>query len=254
MKAIISQVDLAAGWVKRPPFGLSPWWNRRPPILWHIMKTYSHYGINDFIICLGYKGYMIKEFFANYFLHASDVTIDLQNNKWRCIAPSGSPGVSPSIDTGAATMTGGRLKRVLAYVEKMKLLLHLRRRTGRHNIDDLLHFHRMPQHPCHPDRDTIRGKLRRFRYQRQRRTSLAFREAPGEGRWINGGYLSSHPKSASTSRTTQHPWEREPMETLAREGQVRIQHDGFWQPMDTLHDKNLLEGLWNNVRAPWKVW
>jgi glucose-1-phosphate cytidylyltransferase len=226
------------------------------PILWHIMKIYSHYGINDFIVCLGYKGYLIKEYFSNYYLHASDVTIDILNNKVEMHRNASEPWRITLVDTGAETMTGGRLKRVLPYVENEETFCFTYG-DGVSNVDigALLAFHKNHGRlvTLTATRPTSRfgaldiaddGAVTRFT-----------EKPPGEGRWINGGYFVLSPKVGEYIKDDTVPWEREPMETLAREDQVAAyKHDGFWQPMDTLHDKNLLETLWDNGRAPWKVW
>jgi glucose-1-phosphate cytidylyltransferase len=226
------------------------------PILWHIMKIYSHYGINDFIVCLGYKGYLIKEYFSNYYLHASDVTIDIMNNKVEMHRNASEPWRITLVDTGAETMTGGRLKRVLPYVKDEENFCFTYG-DGVSNVDiaALLKFHQSHGRlvTLTATRPTSRfgaldiaddGAVTRFT-----------EKPPGEGRWINGGYFVLSPKVGEYIKDDTVPWEREPMETLAREDQVAAyKHDGFWQPMDTLHDKNLLETLWDNGRAPWKVW
>jgi glucose-1-phosphate cytidylyltransferase len=226
------------------------------PILWHIMKIYSHYGINDFIVCLGYKGYLIKEYFSNYYLHASDVTIDIMNNKVEMHRNASEPWRITLVDTGADTMTGGRLKRVLPYVEKEEAFCFTYG-DGVSNVDigALLAFHKSHGRfvTLTATRPTSRfgaldiaddGAVTRFT-----------EKPPGDGRWINGGYFVLSPKIGDYIKGDSMPWEREPMETLARENQVAAyKHDGFWQPMDTLHDRNLLEGLWDKGHAPWKVW
>jgi glucose-1-phosphate cytidylyltransferase len=217
------------------------------PILWHIMKTYSHYGINEFIVCLGYKGYLIKEYFSNYYLHASDVTIDILNNKVEMHRNTSEPWRITLVDTGAATMTGGRLKRVLPYVKDEETFCFTYG-DGVANVDipALLAFHKDHGRLVTLTATRPTSRFGALDIANDGAVTQFTEKPPGEGRWINGGYYIHDDMT---------PWEREPMETLAREGQVAAyKHDGFWQPMDTLHDKNLLEGLWNSNRAPWKVW
>jgi glucose-1-phosphate cytidylyltransferase len=226
------------------------------PILWHIMKSYSHYGINDFIICLGYKGYLIKEYFSNYYLHASDVTIDILNNKVEMHRNTSEPWRITLVDTGAATMTGGRLKRVLPYVKDEETFCFTYG-DGVSNVDiaALLAFHRSQGRLVTLTAAMPTGRFGALDIAGDGAV-MQFTEKPsGDGRWINGGYFVLSPKVGEYIKDDSIPWEREPMETLAREGQVAAyKHHGFWQPMDTLHDKNLLEDLWNSNRAPWKVW
>ena len=226
------------------------------PILWHIMKTYSHYGINEFIVCLGYKGYLIKEYFSNYYLHASDVTIDILNNKVEMHRNTSEPWRITLVDTGAATMTGGRLKRVLPYVKDEETFCFTYG-DGVANVDipALLAFHKDHGRLVTLTATRPTSRFGALDIANDGAVTQFTEKPPGEGRWINGGYFVLSPKVGDYIHDDMTPWEREPMETLAREGQVAAyKHDGFWQPMDTLHDKNLLEGLWNGNRAPWKVW
>jgi glucose-1-phosphate cytidylyltransferase len=223
------------------------------PILWHIMKTYSAHGINDFIVCLGYKGYMIKEYFANYFLHQSDVTFDIANNRMEVHEQHAEPWRVTLVDTGEQTMTGGRLKRVARFLDGDFSMTY---GDGVSNVDigKLIAFHR--------ERGTLAtlsavqppGRFGALAMQDQRISS--FQEKPqGDGAWINGGFFILSPKVIDYIDGDASTWEREPMERLAREGQMSAYlHRGFWQPMDTLRDKNLLEALWQTGSAPWKVW
>lgn len=226
------------------------------PILWHIMKIYSYYGINDFIVCLGYKGYVVKEFFSNYFLHASDVTIDLLNNRVEMHRNTSEPWRVTLVDTGANTMTGGRLKRVLPYVADEEAFCFTYG-DGVADIDvgALVDFHKSHGKLVTLTATQPRGKFGALEIDPDGGVTEFTEKPRGDGRWINGGFLVLSPKVGAYVRDDATSWEREPMETLAREGQVSAyRHDGFWQPMDTMHDKQLLEGLWANGQAPWKVW
>ena len=226
------------------------------PILWHVMKIYSHYGINDFIVCLGYKGYLIKEYFSNYYLHASDVTIDIQNDTVEMHRNASEPWRITLIDTGADTMTGGRLKRVLPYVEKDEAFCFTYG-DGVSNVDisALLAFHKNHGRLVTLTATRPTSRFGALDIAEDGAVTQFTEKPPGEGRWINGGYFVLSPKVGAYIKDDTMPWERQPMETLAREGQVAAyRHDGFWQPMDTLHDKNLLETLWSSGDAPWKVW
>jgi glucose-1-phosphate cytidylyltransferase len=226
------------------------------PILWHIMKIYSHFGINDFIICLGYKGYMIKEFFANYFLHAADVRIDLQQNKVEMLSADCEPWRVTLIDTGAATMTGGRLKRVLPHVEHdEEFCFTYGDGLADIDLDALLRFHRQRQTLVTLTATQAVGKFGALEIGPDAQVT-AFSEKPrGDGRWVSGGFFVLSPKVGRYIQGDSTIWEREPLETLSREGQVSAyKHSSFWQPMDTLHDRNLLEDFWARNAAPWKVW
>jgi glucose-1-phosphate cytidylyltransferase len=226
------------------------------PILWHVMKTYSHYGINDFIVCLGYKGYLIKEYFSNYYLHASDVTIDIQNNKVEMHRNASEPWRITLIDTGADTMTGGRLKRVLPYVKDEETFCFTYG-DGVSNVDisALLAFHKNHGRLVTLTATRPTSRFGALDIAEDGAVTQFTEKPPGDGRWINGGYFVLSPKVGAYIKDDTVPWERQPMETLARDGQVAAyKHDGFWQPMDTMHDRNLLEDLWSGGAAPWKVW
>jgi glucose-1-phosphate cytidylyltransferase len=226
------------------------------PILWHILKTYSHHGINDFIICCGYKGYVIKEYFANYFLHMSDVTFDMSNNTMEVHQQSAEPWRVTLVDTGEDTMTGGRLRRVASYLQGDEDFCFTYG-DGVSNVDitKLIAFHR-----AHGLKATLTATYPPGRFGAldihadQRVTS--FQEKPkGDGGLINGGFFVLSPKVIDLVKHDQVSWEREPLETLAESNQLKaFQHEGFWQPMDTLRDKNHLEELWQTGKAPWKVW
>ncbi|MGH8122364.1 MAG: glucose-1-phosphate cytidylyltransferase [Rudaea sp.] len=224
------------------------------PLLWHILKTYSHHGINDFIICLGYKGYMVKEYFANYFLHMSDVTIDLSTNKLDVHHKHAEPWRITLVDTGEDTQTGGRLKRVSDYLDGNTFCFTYGDGLADIDIAAELAFHR--------DKGTMAtmcavqpaGRFGAIDIQDNRITR--FEEKPlGDGSWINGGYFVLEPRALDYIKDDTTIWERAPLEKLARDGQISAYtHEGFWQPMDTLRDKTKLEELWQSGRAPWKVW
>ena len=226
------------------------------PILWHIMKMYSAYGINDFVVCCGYRGYVIKEYFANYFLHTSDVTFDLQGNSMEVHRRHAEPWRVSLIDTGDATMTGGRIRRVADYVRDDEAFC-LTYGDGVSDVDigRLVDFHR-----AHGQLATITatnplGRFGTLNIQGNDRVT-SFREKPhGDGGMINGGFFVLSPKVIDFIDGDQTLWEREPLERLAEAGElVAYRHDGFWQCMDTLRDKQLLDELWASGNAPWKAW
>jgi glucose-1-phosphate cytidylyltransferase len=221
------------------------------PILWHIMKIYSHYGINDFIICCGYKGYMIKEYFSNYFLHSSDVTFDMKNNS--------EPWNVTLVDTGENTMTGGRLKRVKEYIGNETFCLTYGDGVSDVNIDELIMFHK--NHGELATLTSVRqhGRFGVFTLHGGETQITYFKEKPkgnGDGTaWINGGFFVLEPGVLDFIAGDSTVFEKEPLEKLAEGGHLfAYKHESFWQPMDTLRDKNLLEDLWNSGKAPWKVW
>jgi glucose-1-phosphate cytidylyltransferase len=225
------------------------------PILWHIMKIYSVHGIADFIICLGYKGYVIKEWFANYFLHNSDVTIDMRDNSMRIHQASVEPWRVTLIDTGDETMIGGRIKRILPYVgDDPAFCLTYGDGVGNVDISKVIALH------CSEGRlATVTAMQPPGRFGSLRVTSnrvIGFQEKPaGDGGWINGGFFVLSPKVGDYIEGDESVWEREPMEQLAADDQLSVYfHHGFWQPMDTLRDKRYLEELWTRSRAPWKTW
>ena len=226
------------------------------PILWHIMKTYSYHGINDFIICCGYKGYVIKEYFANYFLHMSDVTFDMQNNKMEVHKRHAEPWRVTLVDTGADTMTGGRLKRVASYLQGEDAFCFTYG-DGVSDIDitNLIEFHY--SHGLHATLTAtyLPGRFGALDIRADLRIT-AFEEKPkGDGGMINGGFFVLSPKVIDIIANDQTTWEREPLETLAKSNQLKaFPHEGFWQPMDTLRDKNHLEEMWKSGKAPWKMW
>ncbi|MCD6298465.1 MAG: glucose-1-phosphate cytidylyltransferase [Deltaproteobacteria bacterium] len=224
------------------------------PILWHIMKIYSAYGINEFIICLGYKGYVIKEYFANYFLHMSDVTFDLCKNKMKVHNNHCEGWQVTLVDTGENTQTGGRLKRVQPYLNNEKFCFTYGDGVADVNISELIKFHK--SHNLMATLTTVQPPGRFGALNIDGDIVTAVEEKPkGEGGWINGGFFILEPEMIKYILGDSTFWEREPMENLAKDGQlVAYKHDGFWHPMDTLRDKKYLEELWNSGRAPWKVW
>jgi len=224
------------------------------PILWHIMKLYSHYGINDFVICLGYKGYIIKEYFANYFLHMSDVTFDLANNQMEVHYRSAEPWKVTLVDTGEHTMTGGRLKRVKEYVGDETFCFTYGDGVSNVNINELLSIHRKINVQATVTSVQPPGRFGAIDIQQDK--VISFYEKPsGDGNWVNGGFFVLEPSVFDYIEGDDITWEREPLERLALEGQLATyRHNGFWQPMDTLRDKIKLEELWDTNKAPWKVW
>lgn len=225
------------------------------PILWHIIKLYSAHGVNEFIICCGYKGYVIKEYFANYFLHMSDVTFDMRHNRMDVHERRAEPWRVTLVDTGEDTLTGGRLKRVEAYVKDEECFcLTYGDGLADINITDEIAFHR-----AHGKLATVVAVQPPGRYGAldiRRDTVQGFLEKPrGDGGWINGGFFVLSPDVFKYIEGDQTSWEGEPLRTLATDGQLMAyEHRGFWQPMDTLRDKHLLEELWQSGNAPWKVW
>lgn len=225
------------------------------PILWHIMKIYSHYGYNDFIICLGYKGYIIKEFFANYFLHTSDVTFDMKNNLMEIHQNKSEPWKVTLVDTGDSSMTGGRLKRIRNYLtEGEDFFFTYGDGLSDVNLKDLVSFHKAQNTIATVTAVQPPGRFGAFDFDQNKITS--FREKPAdEGGWINGGFFVLKHSAVDLVEDDNTIWERAPMENLAKNGELSAyKHKTFWHPMDTLRDKNLLEELWNNKTAPWKVW
>jgi glucose-1-phosphate cytidylyltransferase len=226
------------------------------PILWHIMKIYSEHGINDFIVCCGYKGYVIKEYFANYFLHMSDVTFDMSKNSMQVHQQNAEPWRVTLVDKGEDTMTGGRLKRVAPYLQDEKeFCFTYGDGVSDVNITNSINFHRT--HGLQATLTAIYppGRFGALDIHADQRIA-AFKEKPkGDGGMINGGFFVLSPKVLSLIKDDQTIWEREPLETLAESNQLKaFQHEGFWQPMDTLRDKTYLEELWQSGKAPWKVW
>lgn len=225
------------------------------PILWHIMKSYSAHGINDFIICCGYKGYVIKEYFANYFLHMSDVTFDMTNNEMQVHHKNVEPWRVTLVDTGEHTLTGGRLKRVAEYLkDEQDFCFTYGDGVADVDISALVNFHRL-----HGKLATVTAVQPPGRYgalQMSQTTVEGFVEKPkGETGWINGGFFVLSPECIKRIGGDQTSWEAQPLKSLAENRQLEaFKHSGFWQPMDTLREKNYLEELWQSGEAPWKVW
>ncbi len=225
------------------------------PILWHIMKIYSHHGINEFIVCCGYKGYIIKEYFANYFLHMTDVTFDLANNNMKVHHRSAEPWKVTLVDTGVETMTGGRLKRVADYIDDDEPFC-LTYGDGVSNVDIAAS---VAFHKAHGLQATLTATYPPGRFgalDLQGDLVNSFKEKPkGDGGMINGGFFVLSPKVLKLIEGDHTVWEQKPLERLAESGQLAaFQHHGFWQPMDTLRDRTYLEDLWASGKAPWKVW
>jgi len=223
------------------------------PILWHIMKTYSAHGITDFVICCGFKGYVIKEYFSNYFLHTSDVTFDMSNNRMDVHHRSAEPWRVTLVDTGEATMTGGRIKRISSFIDDDFCLTY---GDGVADVDirGLLAFHLKQNTFCTLTGVQPPGRFGALDLNGSR--VVAFQEKPqGDSSWINGGFFVCSPKVFDYIDGDATIWERKPLEALARQNQLAVyMHKGFWQPMDTLRDKLHLEELWASGQAPWKVW
>jgi len=225
------------------------------PILWHIMKIYSHFGFNDFVVCLGFKGYVIKEYFANYYLHKANVTIDLGNNSLDIHDSKAEPWRVTLVDTGNSSMTGGRLKRVREYIGNETFMMTYGDGVGDVNISALLKHHKE-----HGKLATVTSvqPVGRFGALEIGKDDMitGFKEKPrGDGSWINGGFFVLEPQVLDYIEGDSTIWEQSPMEGLARDGQlVSYKHDGFWQPMDTLRDKTMLNSLVEEGTAPWMVW
>jgi glucose-1-phosphate cytidylyltransferase len=233
------------------------------PILWHIMKTYSHYGFSDFVVCLGYKGYVIKEYFSNYFLHMSDVTFDMSDNSMVVHQKAAEPWRVTLVDTGPETQTGGRIRRVGEYVRDETFMLTYGDGVADVDIAKLLEFHR-----AHGRLATITavqplGRFGALEIDEEQVDELvsapavrAFQEKPvGDGAWVNGGFFVLEPAVLDRIEGDDMPFERAPLESLAADGELRaFRHRGFWQPMDALRDVRALEAMWASGEAPWAVW
>jgi glucose-1-phosphate cytidylyltransferase len=226
------------------------------PILWHIMKIYTAHGITDFIICCGYKGHLIKEFFANYFLYRSDVTFDLRNNQMQVHQNHVEPWKVTLVDTGDGSMTGGRLKRVKEYIGNETFCLTYGDGVSDINIRELIEFHRQQKTLATLTAVQPPGRWGAFTLEKEQRVVSSFREKPtGDGAWVNGGFFVLEPKVLDYIAGDTTVWESEPMERLSREDQLAAyRHSGFWQPMDTLRDRHYLEDLWASGNPPWRIW
>lgn len=224
------------------------------PILWHIMKIYSHHGINDFIICAGYRGYVIKEYFANYFLHMSDVTFDMAGNTMKVHKKRSEPWKITIVDTGENTMTGGRLKRVKDYIHDDTFCFTYGDGVGDVNISKTIELHKSAQRKATLTAVQPPGRYGALGIDGNRITK--FEEKPeGDGAWINGGFFVLEPSAIDYVVDDSMAWERNPLEQLAEEKELSVfKHHGFWRPMDTLRDKMQLEEMWDSDKAPWKVW
>ena len=223
------------------------------PILWHIMKMYSAHGINDFVVCCGYKGYVIKEYFANYFLHMSDVTVDMQNNSIEVHAKKAEPWRVTMVDTGDLSQTGGRLGRVRDYLDG-DFCMTYGDGVGSIDIGSLVKFHK--EHGKLATMTAVQPPGRFGALELDGDNVRSFLEKPqGDGGWINGGFFVLNPQVLDLIEGDKTIWEREPLEALATQGELKsFFHKGFWQPMDTLRDKMHLEDLWLSGEAPWKTW
>jgi len=224
------------------------------PILWHVMKIYSAYGINDFIICLGYKGYVIKEYFANYALHMSDVTIDMRHGMTKVHENKAEPWTVTLIETGEQTQIGGRIKRVIPFIGDDTFCLTYGDGVGNVDINGVIAHHRKEGRLATVTAAQPPGRFGAIRYEGNR--VLAFQEKPqGDGGWINAGFFVLSTRVDAYIDGDMTVWEREPLERLAADNQLSVHfHRGFWQPMDTLRDKQQLEELWTKDKAPWKTW
>lgn len=226
------------------------------PILWHILKIYSYYGINQFIICCGYKGYMIKEYFANYFMHKSDITFDLKNNEMKVHQNDAEPWEVTLINTGGGTMTGGRIKRIQEYVKNETFCLTYGDGVSNLNITELVDFHK--ENEVYATLTAVQppGRFGTFRLGSKDEKIASFKEKPaGDGAWINGGFFVLEPEIFDYIEGDETVWEKVPLEQLANAGKLAAyRHEGFWQPMDTLRDKNCLQDLWDSKDCPWQIW
>jgi glucose-1-phosphate cytidylyltransferase len=226
------------------------------PILWHVMKIYLAHGVDEFIICCGYKGYLIKEYFSNYATHMSDVTFDMRTNQVITHQRRAEPWRVTLVDTGEATLTGGRLKRVREHLGDETFCFTYGDGVGDVNITESIAFHREKKALVTMTATKPPGRFGAFSMAKDQDFVTKFREKPdGDGSWINGGFFVVEPAAIDTIEGDHTTWEREPLESIARHGQLAAyRHPGFWQPMDTLRDKNHLETLWESGKPPWKIW
>ncbi|MBK6338193.1 MAG: glucose-1-phosphate cytidylyltransferase [Bacteroidetes bacterium] len=225
------------------------------PILWHILKIYSTYGYNDFVILLGYKGYVIKEFFANYFLHQSDLTIDIKNNKIEIHDNYSENWKITLVDTGAETLTGGRIKRAGKFVDNEPFLLTYGDGVSDVDIQKLVEFHKSHGKLATMTAIQPEGRFGALDISKNNEINSFIEKPKGDNAWINGGFFVCQPEVLNYINGDETIFEKEPLEKLAKEGQLQaFKHDGFWQCMDTLRDKNRLEDEWSTGKAPWKKW
>jgi glucose-1-phosphate cytidylyltransferase len=226
------------------------------PILWHIMKIYSHHGIHDFVICLGYKGHIIKEFFANYTLHNCDVKFDFRADKMELLKNGADPWRITLVDTGMGTMTGGRLRRVRAHIGDETFCLTYGDGVSDVDIRALIDFHKRQEALVTLTAVQPPGRFGVFSLESDQTKINTFSEKPqGDGAWVNGGFFVVEPAAIDYIDGDETVWEKQPLEKMAREGRLAaFRHKGFWQPMDSLRDKNYLESMWQQPQPPWKVW
>lgn len=225
------------------------------PILWHIMKIYSSYGLNDFVICCGYKGYVIKEYFANYYLHRSDTTFDLKNNTLEIHNSYSEPWRVTVVDTGLHTMTGGRIKRALPYLGGETFCLTYGDGLANISIPSLLERHRVSNSLVTITAVQPMGRFGALQLDESDKVHEFVEKPPGDGQYINGGFFVVEPKALDYVSSDDITWEQQPLRSLASDGELSAYiHNGFWQPMDTLRDKRVLEELWSSGTAPWKNW
>jgi len=224
------------------------------PLLWHIMKIYSAHGINDFVICCGYKGYMIKEYFANYFLHMSDVTFDIQNNTMDVHKKSAEPWKVTLVDTGLETMTGGRLKKIKKYLDNDSFAFTYGDGISNVDISKLIDFHKSKKTLATLTAVQPPGRFGLLNLQDN--GTVNFKEKPlGDGGWINGGFFILEPEVLDYIKNDKTSWEKEPLENIVKTNQLSVfKHTGFWHAVDTLRDKNYLDKLWTSGKADWKIW
>jgi glucose-1-phosphate cytidylyltransferase len=225
------------------------------PILWHIMKSYAAYGFNDFVICLGYKGYVVKEYFANYFLHKSDVTINLKDNSIKVHDSQAEPWTITLVDTGNDSMTGGRIKRIKQHIGNETFMLTYGDGVSNINIKELVKFHQKKGKLCTVTSVQPSGRFGAIKLTDDNVVDSFMEKPKGDGAWINGGFFVCEPQVFDFIDGDSTVWEKEPMERIAEEGEmVAFKHEGFWKPMDTLRDKQELEHDWINNIAQWKIW
>lgn len=225
------------------------------PILWHIMKIYSYYGFNDFVICCGYKGYLIKEYFANYYMHQADITVDLAENKLEIHSSYAEPWRVTLVDTGINTMTGGRIKRIQKYIGDEAFMLTYGDGVGNVNIKELVEFHQKNKKKATITAVQPIGRFGSINFDESGKIST-FKEKPKDADWVNGGFFVLEPDAFNfIDDSDQTIWERTPLEKLVKEEELMaFKHKGFWHPMDTLRDKTELEQMWNSENCDWRLW